>query len=139
MKTFLPGQVAVAADVNANFTELVNAVTPTSWVNVTMTSGWAVRSTLRVRRIGKLIELRGQFGRGTNGNDLVNPGAAVIIGTIPAGYRPADQIQVSAAAWQQGASPEERPVVLVITPAGTVSLHTSNYGHAFHTSVVFGA
>lgn len=114
------------------------ALTPTAWTTVSMASGWTVGSSLRVRKIGRLIELRGQFGRGTSGNDLVSPGAAVLIGTIPAGFRPSEQIQVPAAAWQQGAKPEEKPAVLVIATTGAVTLHSSFYGHAFHTSVMFG-
>ena len=113
------------------------ALTPTAWANVTMSSGWTVGSTLRVRKIGRLIELRGQFGNGSAGNTLMSPGSWQI-GTLPSGYRPAEQIQVAAAAWQQGATPEEKPAVLVIASTGVITLHSPAYGHAFHTSIVFG-
>lgn len=87
MKTFLPGQVAVAADVNANFAELLDKIralenllgTPAD-LQIQANSGWKL-SVVQATRTGKRIDALCKLQR-TGGAFNISSGQFFRVATI---------------------------------------------------------
>lgn len=110
MKTFIPGQIASAADVNQNFTELADRATAletktapletTDWEPIPLSPGWAptVGHTPMIRLLGGIVCIEGAVTR-QSGGDVSN------MATIPKKYRPSKGTQfIGSATMLNGAS-----------------------------------
>lgn len=74
---------------NENFTEIDKYINDTGWLPLTLTSnfrpyGGDTSFSPEYRRIGKSVEIRGAIQPTT----ALEPGADVIIGVLPVGFRP---------------------------------------------------
>ena len=142
MKTFVPGAIASASEVNANFQELqtdINALKATGWQNATMSSDWSHGGTLKIKKHGTLFEIRGQIGKGANGNDFVQKGTYSSVATLPSGYRPSESVQLHLGGWEL-TDPQEVPAgMAVITNAGVVNIYVTTAAYSFRLNGVFGS
>lgn len=104
-------------------------ITPTPWVKIPMSQGWDKNSTVQVRKIASLVEIRGHFGHGPQGTSGIPAGTKGQIATLPAQFRPTgdDQTYLTCATYMPGDNPIIRPAgIITIDRSGTMSLYLQN-------------
>lgn len=112
MIVFLPGQIATAADVNANFAELAARLDPVH-VTIPSTDAAVTTATLTIKNRRALLYVAYQ-------GDSIGALAAwesKVLGTVPAGYRPS--------AGQPCLVPFHPTWLGGVSPAGTITLTPS--------------
>ncbi|WP_165215258.1 hypothetical protein [Schaalia sp. ZJ1691] len=128
MKTFIPGQIASASDVNANFKELSDRLTTletgpetTPWENLRLSTGWSAISghTPRIRKLNGLVCIEGAVQRNAGGN-LSN------ILTIPAKYQPNSGSQFIGTSTARKSSTQTAPATFYVA-SGAGNLSVSEY------------
>jgi len=97
----------------------VNRMTPvttvTAWTALSLTNGWANVGgwgSAQYRKVGDMVQLRGVVSGGTANSSVA---------TLPAGFRPPDQITVPYAVNGSGAN------YLSLTPTGTIQPFVAGY------------
>ena len=97
----------------------------TGWVDVVAVSSWS-SSTVQVRRVGNVVYLRGRLKKAASGTiDSGSENKALL--TLPAGFRPAQQLVMAGAGLVGGSSAAYGRIATVrISTDGVLDCHNAN-------------
>lgn len=89
--SFAPDPAEPMGDVFAKMNQVIDAVNPTIWTNVTLINGWAVGNLampVQYRKVGDIVYLRGQL------DPITGPASNAHAFTLPIGFWAARQSYV---------------------------------------------